>query len=42
MQHQLVGVASEECKFYTFTKRLMGGAPTTYACIRTGEVEVGS
>ena len=24
-------------KFYTFTKRLMGGAPRTYACIRTSK-----
>ena len=27
------------CKLYTFTKQLMGGAPRTYACIQTSEVE---
>ena len=36
MQHQLVSVAFEEgqhVSFIHFTKRLMGGAPHTYACI---------
>ena len=42
MHHQLVGVASEERQhiIYTFTKRLMGWAPHTYACIRTSDVEI--